>query len=260
MNFLIGILLIIGGLVVIFYIRPQKMNSITESKYMQTKAISELQESINNMSSSGYGEYREYVELKGTVTSENSTKTPFSERKVAYCESKLYEVTEREERYRDSNGNMQNRIRKDENIISNEKSSQVLYMKDSSSNESVVLDINASGCKFDIPKTFDRFEPKNNLRNYGYFDRYSWNRMNAQSIGYKMVESTIENNQNLYVIGEAFKVGDQIHIGKPQDAKKPFIVTTKTEEDLINSSNKQALAMLIGGIVVIVLGFIMLFK
>ncbi len=33
-------------------------------------------------------------------------------------------------------------------------------MKDSSSNDSVVLEINGTGCNLDIPKTFDRFEPK----------------------------------------------------------------------------------------------------
>ena len=69
-----------------------------------------------------------------------------------------------------------------------------------------------------------------------------------------MTEETIEANQNLYVIGEAFKVGDKIHIGKPQDNSKPFIVTTKSEEDLINKSNQSALFLLIGGIAAIVIG------
>ena len=61
-----------------------------------------------------------------------------------------------------------------------------------------------------------------------------------------MTEETIEENQNLYVIGEAFRVGDTIHIGKPEDKKKPFIVTTKSEEDLINKSNQNAMFSLVG--------------
>ena len=69
-----------------------------------------------------------------------------------------------------------------------------------------------------------------------------------------MTEKTIDANQNLYVIGEAFKVGDKIHIGEPQDNKKPFIITTKSEEDLINKSNQNALFLLIGGIVAILIG------
>ena len=74
------------------------------------------------------------------------------------------------------------------------------------------------------------------------------------------VEKTIDANQNLYVIGEAFRVGNTLHIGKPQDSKKSFIITTKSEEDLINSSNQKAKFALIGGIIAIVIGIIMLIK
>ena len=75
-----------------------------------------------------------------------------------------------------------------------------------------------------------------------------------------MTEKTIEANQYLYVIGEAFRVGNVIHIGKPMDNGKPFIVTTKSEEDLINSSKQKSLFMLIGGIVAIILGILLIVK
>ena len=71
-----------------------------------------------------------------------------------------------------------------------------------------------------------------------------------------MTEETIEENQNLYVIGEAYKVGNKIHIGKPNDSKKPFIVTTKSEEEIVNNSDQNAKLLLIGGIIAIVIGVI----
>ena len=39
-----------------------------------------------------------------------------------------------------------------------------------------------------------------------------------------MTEKTINENQNLYVLGEAFRVGDTIHIGKPQDPKNHLLL------------------------------------
>lgn len=261
MEILIPLLLIGGGLVAIFYLRPKMKNNVTEIKYMRTKTISELRDMFNQMDENGLGnEYREFVELKGTIQSNSLVEAPFSNRKVAYCESKLAQVTEIREQYRDGNGNIQTRVRKNENIISDEKSSQEISIKDNSSNEAVILEINGTGCDLDIPKTFDRFEPKGNLNNYRYFNTFSWNRFGAETLGFKMTEETIDENQNLYVIGEAFKVGDTLHIGKPQDSKKPFIVTTKSEEDLVNSSNKNANFALIGGIIAIVIGIIMLIK
>ncbi len=258
MNFLIPILLVVGGLVAIFYLRPKTQNAIIEIKYLQTKTISELKDMFTQMDENGLGnEYREFVELKGKIVSNTLYETPFSNRKVAYCNSKLSQVVEIRQQYRDSNGNMQTRIDKKENVISNEKTCQDISIVDSSSTDDVVLEINGVGCNLDIPKTFDRFEPKGRLGNYRYFDSFSWSRFGGETLGFKMIEETIEANQNLYVIGEAFKVGNKIHIGKPLDSKKPFIVTTKSEEDLINSSNQKSLFLLIGGIVAILFGAVM---
>ena len=128
----------------------------------------------------------------------------------------------------------------------------------SNKSEPVVVEISNSGCKLDIPKTFDRFEQRGNLGNYRYFNSFSWNGFGADTLGFKLTEETIEANQNMYIIGEAYKVGNKIHIGKPQDKKKPFIVTTKSEEDIINNSNKSALFLLIGGIAAIAGGIIMM--
>ncbi len=259
MEIIIPLLLVGGGLVAIFYIRPKTKNNITEIKYMQTKTISELDDMFRQMDSNGLGnDYREYVELKGVVKSDNLVDTPFSNRKVVYCDSTLSQVTEFREQYRDGNGHMQTRVTKHENIISNEKSSQEIYLNDNSSQEAVAIEINGTGCKFDVPKTFDRFEPKGNLGNYKYFNSFSWNRYGAETLGFKMTEKTINENQNLYVIGEAFRVGNQIHIGKPQDNKKPFIITTKSEEDLVNKSTQNAKIALVGGIIAIVIGIVML--
>ena len=80
---------------------------------LKTKTISELNDMFSQMDANGLGnDYREFVELKGTVVSDNLVETPFSNRKVVYCESRLAQVTETREQYRDSNGNIRTRIRK----------------------------------------------------------------------------------------------------------------------------------------------------
>ena len=106
MNFIIPLILIAGGLVTIFYFRAKNERNINEMKYMQTKSIAELKEMFSQMDSNGLGSnYREFVELKGTVVSDNLIDTPFSNRKVAYCQSELLQVTQTTEQYKDSNGN-----------------------------------------------------------------------------------------------------------------------------------------------------------
>lgn len=43
------------------------------------------------------------------------------------------------------------------------------------------------------------------------------------------------------------------------DSKKPFIVTTKSEEDLINSSNRSATINLVGRIALAIIGIAVIF-
>ena len=261
MDFIMPLIFIVFGLVVIFYIRPKSQSDIMEVKFLKTKKISELREIFSQMEQNGLGDdYREFVELKGKIFSENLINTPFSNKNVAYCESELIEVVKTTERYKDSNGNYQTRTKNQENRISNERSSQDIKIIDESSNTPIYIELNASGCNLDIPKTFDRFESKNNLRNYNYFNSFPMNRYGDETVGFKMIEKTIDSEQNLYIIGEAYKVGDTIHIGKPMDNKKPFIISTKSEDELVNSSNQNALSLLVSGIISIIVGIIFLIR
>ena len=74
-----------------------------------------------------------------------------------------------------------------------------------------------------------------------------------------MTEKTIRQNQQLYVLGEAFLSGDEIHIGAPGDRKKPFIVTTKSEDDMVRSTEQNATLALIGGIASVAIGVLIIF-
>ena len=62
MSIIIAIILIVGGLATIFYIRPKIQSHVTEIKYLQTKNISELRYMFTQMYSTGVGDqYREFV-------------------------------------------------------------------------------------------------------------------------------------------------------------------------------------------------------
>lgn len=253
------ILLIVGGLFAIVYLWPKFKNKSTEIKYMQTKKISELREAFNQMQQSGLEQsYREYVELKGAAVSDQPIQTPFSNQPAVYCESKLSQVTSERERYQDSEGNWHERTNRRENVISDEKSSQYIYLKDSSGDEKVTIELSASGCSLDIQQTFDRFEPRNNLSNYSFFNTFSFSPFGSETLGFRMTERVIRPNQQMYILGEAFLSGDEIHIGTPTDHGKPFIVTTKSEDDLVNATGRNAVLALAGGIAAIVVGVLMI--
>ena len=129
-----------------------------------------------------------------------------------------------------------------------------MFLKSDSSDLCITLDI-TNGCQFDISETFDRFEPVGNLRSYAYFRNFQHCRTNL--LGYHMKEKTIDMNQPLYVLGEAYKEGSNIHIGKPADKEKTFIVSTRSKDELVGKYERYAKFSLIGGIAAIIIGVLL---
>lgn len=256
MGILLPLVLIVGGVAALVYLRAKMLNHVREMKFMTTSTIRDLQDMFGMMQADGLGSaFRNYVEIKGVVHCEQAVRAPFSSREVAYCTSRLTAVTQREEQYKDNNGNVHTRTVKDEELLSNEDSADVLILKDDSSDEHVTLDIK-NGCSFDIPETFDRFESRENLGNYAYFRNFRSHRPNL--LGYRMQERTVSLNQPLYVLGEAYKEGNVIHIGKPADKDKSFIISTKSEDELVGKYERNAKMALFGGIAAVVVGIALL--
>lgn len=257
MPILVSIVLIVGGVLAVVLLRPMVLNKVREMKYMETTSIANLLDMFKSMQADGMGgHYRQYVELKGTVFNPEPVRTPFSDKEVAFCSAKLSSVTQRREYYRDDDGNSCVRMHKDEDVLTSEASSDVLLFKDSSSDTAVVLDID-NGCSFDIPETFDRFENMGNLDRYPYFRSYH-RQPTANLLGYRMQEKTVSLNQPLYVLGEAYEEGGTIHIGKPSEKDKVFVVSTKSEDQMVGKYEAQAKMALFGGIAAAAVGVIML--
>lgn len=259
---IISLLLIIGGLVSIFYLYPKKKNQVMEMQFMRTKPIRELREMFDTMRESGLEDsYTEFVELKGRIVTED-VRTPFSGREVAYFESSVSTVSEVEKVEYDDKGNRRTTMVKEEHLISSEESSHTVGLRDESADEVVVLEINSSGCTLDIAKTWDRLDPNFSFADYATRRSYGSKTNDirlGRFLGYRTTERTIEKNAQLYVLGEAFKSGDTIHIGNPKDPKRPFLVTTKSEENMVKETQSSSKILLFGGIGAVVVGILLFF-
>lgn len=256
LKLLIPILLVVAGGIVVSFVRSHMLNRVREMKFMHTSTVQEVLDTYRTMEESGMGDtFRSYVELKGRVHTPQPVYTPFSNQPVAYCASRVFAVTQTVEHYKDDEGNMKTRTVKREEPLSNEESSHTLQFRDNSTDTTVTLDIN-HGCTFDVPETFDRFESPNAIGHYPFFAHFHMSRPNL--IGYRMQESTIPLDHPLYVIGEAYKEGGVLHIGKPTGKDKIFIVSPKSEDELVGKYEGNARLALFGGIAMIAVGVIWL--
>jgi hypothetical protein len=255
--FIIGGILVVLGIFCAVYFPMRIKNKNIEIRFAQTTPIKDLIAILTENAKAGLEGYRHYVELKAQTDRNTPQKAPFSEKEVAYYNADLYQVFEETETFTDSTGTHQ-RLKKNESLITNQKSTGSIALKDAQSGEKVYIDVSQSGLQLDTLKTLDKFEPANNMQKYSFFNNYRYNPMGARTLGFRMVEHTIPLLQSLYVLGEAILAGSQVNIEKPRDNKKPFIVSVKNEADIVQGNKSGAKVALVLGILLAVAGILVM--
>jgi hypothetical protein len=256
--FIIGGILILAGILVSVIIPIRLKNKNIEIQFMQTTTLAELKRILTDNAAAGLEGYRHYVEIKGSSDSDMPQKAPFSEKQVAYYDADLFQVYEESVTYTDGKGNHHQKMQRSESLISNQKSSQNVALKDSQTGDKLYIDVSQPGIQLEPLKTLDRFEPSGNMNKYGFFQNFQFGNMGARTLGFRMVEKTIPLGQMLYAIGEAWLEGTRILMSTPRDKKNPFIVSTRSEEAIVQGNKTGANAALVIGIILAVAGILVM--
>ena len=250
---IIGIVLVALGGVSAFVISTRIKNKNIEIQFMKTTTIPELTEALKENAAQGLENYREYAELKGIASSDNPQKTPYSEQDVAYFDAAIYQVFEEVETYRDDSGTHQ-RVNRREDLMSSQKSTGDLVLKDAQTGDKAYIELRGHGMQLDAVKSLDKFEPTNMMNQYGFFSSIQFGPRGTKTLGFRMVEKTIPLDHPLYVLGDAYLQGGRLSVTNPADSKKPYIVSVKSEADLVHGNKVGALVALVVGIVLAVGG------
>lgn len=260
---IIGIILVGVGVWLAVFQRAKSANVALEIQAQPTKTYDEVKEALSAMQDYDPN-YREVVEFKGIASTNGSVMAPYSNTRVAFYVAENIQVSEdTEEVVNRETGARSMRTTKHEQKLSEQVSSAELLVKDQAGNE-IVIETNGVANKLDLLKTYDVLDRSNvggnqtvNI-NIGGRGAVSTARGAGHNvIGYRLVEKTIPFNSALYVLGEAYMMANRIYIGPPKDPKQPFIVTTKSEEQMLKSSQSSQTTAMVGGIVSVVLGLIL---
>lgn len=257
-GYILGAILIVGGVLLAFLVPRRIKSRILEIKFMQTTPVSELKAILTENAAAGLDGYRHYVELKGLSGSDNPVRAPFSEKEVAFYDAKLLQVYEQKQTYRDEKGVVHERMVRSESLLSDQTSSDPITVKDQVTEDKVYIDPSQAGLRFDTIKTLDRFEPVGNMKKYSFFGNYSYSSMGARTLGFRMIENTIPLGHMMYLLGEAWLEGKRILFGKPKEAKKPSMISLKSEADIIKGNKTNVTLALVFGILIAVSGIVIM--
>ena len=227
MKLLISLLIIIGTIILI-----KKEQSKAEKINVKKKVtIAELKDMLDK---SGKKYKREYVEIEGKVKTDNLKETPFYKRKVAYYYATISRVRNIRQPYEDSDGKKRIRTAEEKEVRYSTESREKLKIVDDSEISEVIID----GYDVQDKLTTNTYMSKKDFEKSEYAKLFKWDKIDNEAIRFDFSEKIILPNQKIYIVGDACKVGDEIHIKRPNNMTTPFVMTTQSKEKYTDLKEK----------------------
>lgn len=245
--FISGAILLVVGMIFLFIRnkRNTKLNHIVDN---ETSVISEIIENQEELSGSyGAGKFSLYTEIKGVAMANNPIVSEFSKQECVYYMSTVVREYEVLESSTSTEGKVSSKwVRKSEVVSSNENKAHDFVIRDNTGE----LLLNTEGSELFVKKTFSKFEEGDQTNSglnlsIGSFTISSGS--NVKTIGYKFEEFALPLKTPLFVIGDANDRSGRLQLSKPTD-KRPFIISTKSEDEIISELHSSANWMLYAAI------------
>jgi hypothetical protein len=244
--------LAVGAIVLFIIGRTQS----SKARYIQSTDSSRagelVQAAADVAKEIGAGSFSKLTELKGQVECASPLRAEISEEACVWYRSTVTREYEEHYQERDSDGKTRTRTRRGSEVVSKNERGLPFLLRD----ESGAVEVDPTGAKLDGDHVVSRFEPANggnlvlgSLR----LDLGSMLGMGGRrTLGYRLEEWAIPLGKRLYVIGEVVDSEGRLHMRKPKDAKKRYIISVKDEEEILKGARGLSLGLTIGALVLVV--------
>jgi hypothetical protein len=245
MAIIAGILFVIAGLL-IFFMR-KNLDKIYHMKATETSKVGQLEEmaqSVRADMGEGPSHWSEQVEIKGKVDCDQPLKGQFTERPAVVVQTKIVREYEEYKEERDNEGKITRRWVKRSDTLHDDTRDTSFTIDDGSGS----IHVSPSGAEYTLDSVVNRFEPPGamdhgNTLNIGGFSLSLGSMSYGSSrrlLGYRIKESILPVGSDIYALGEVRDGTDGLTLNDPSDKEKPFLLSVKSEEELMQQYGKTA--------------------
>jgi hypothetical protein len=241
----IGLVAVAVALFIGYSFQSRKLYQI---KSIETSSALELKEISSSVAADiGAGSFNQITEVKGKAVCDSPLTSELAKVQCVYYSMNV--AREYEETYwdTDANGNRVQQIRRSSENVAHNTRSTPFYIQDSSGK----IKINPEGAKFITEKAYSRFEPGEVRGSSLSIGGLTINlggmtaRANSRTIGYRYEEEVVPLGRELYVLGEASDSSGELCMQKPAQKGNKFIISVKSEEELIRGTKGSMTILLI---------------
>lgn len=249
---IIGLLLVaVGGL--LLYLRSRAQGRLVEIGFTETVTTQEVRELHGQIAAElGPGGFSQIVELKGKLRCAAPLTAELSGQPCAYYTMSVEERYEETYQEQDGQGGTRTATRNGSTIVASNSQSAFFQLHDATGE----ITVNPTGAEIHPRQVVSRFEPCTggpSVTVGGFTLQVGVGLGGKRVQGYHYTESILPLDSQLYLLGEATDTSGELTVQKPRE-KKPFIISLKTEEELVRGAQGSMRWYLYGAIAAFVIG------
>ncbi|MDP3177288.1 MAG: E3 ubiquitin ligase family protein [Spirochaetaceae bacterium] len=231
--FIAAAIVAVGALVLVLIGRSQA-GKAAELASTQTSTVASVKELASKIAAEiGPGSFSQIVEIKGTACAEAPLVAEFSSTPCVWYESVATREYEEEHWETDKDGHRHRRTRRGSEEVSRILREPPFAVDDGTG----AIAVDPRGAKLEAEKSLSRFEPGERAVGLavGAFTLALGAVLGGgrRTLGYRFEERCIPLGRKLYVLGEASDADGALTVRKSADKGKRFIVSIKSEEEIV---------------------------
>lgn len=234
-------LLVAGG--VLWFVRGHQGHRSRHLKLAHTTPIGELKSLAAAVAQEiGSGDWRDYVVLWGTITTEAPLTSPMKGMPCVYYSNAVIREYEETIREQDEKGNWRTRTQRGSDTISQEQQSIPFDLVDQVSER---VTVNPEGADMETVEVLNEFRPGQSSGgsiSFGNFSMHLGDNFgggNRRTLGYRYRESILAVGRQVTVLGMVSDRTGALTIEKP-NTNQPFIISPKSQESLAKEATQNA--------------------
>ena len=238
----IGLGFFVAG-IILFFQWQKTIKKIHGIKDTDTSTVAQLQEMSNAIAQElgTVGAFKEQVEVKGIITSNNPLIAELSQRPCIYTKMRVIEKYEEIYYETDEEGNRQRRTRQGSTTLA-DNTLQISFQLDDGTGKIQVNPNEAEIEAIEVVNSYELYQNQSSL-SLGAFNLNlsisSPNSANKRILGHQYNEWILPVDSKIYLLGEITDSDGHLLIHKPIDKNNRFLITYKSEEELLQSKESQ---------------------
>ena len=251
---IIAFLLAIAAIVCFFSYRSNRAK-LGEILYVPSSRIGDIAERADAVSEVlGHGYSSDYTEIKGQMIAPNRLRAPLSQEECVYYRSTVNREWEEEESYRDTEGRHQTRTHSGSDTIFFEEKGIPFQVDDGSG----CLWVDPENADIDLTNCLDQGAPEHAVQLSHNQLRFNQLRLpttaaslrrNRWVTGYHFRESIFEPEGQLSLLCTVVDQDGQLTLVHPSEKDQRYVISHKTEEELVTDLESTNTWLFWGGIV-----------